>query len=277
MGSAGFASGLALAELAVDVDAGVVEIAVLGDAGHVEHAVDPTVAAEVEAMLDREPVAFAGGRARSAPVPHQRANLDSRANRNGSPTSAIKRRCCDRADAGFVTQCGAVFVEQRVDVAFELADLATRRPVLVDERDQPRQPILAGHGRHDRGVDLFEATEPAFDLAGRGELVADLDGELGDLVVDVVKHQRADGRRACDGARAPLRSWRRAGHTPQASGPVRGSVRPAAHVPRRLHRRRRSCPTGATDAAPLIVAAGTSRQSNPAADERDRGVRTPAG
>ena len=61
MGSASFAPGLAFAELAVDVDASVVEVAVLGDAGHVEHAVDPPVAAEVESMLDRSPVALPGG------------------------------------------------------------------------------------------------------------------------------------------------------------------------------------------------------------------------
>ena len=39
----------------------------------------------------------------------------------------------------------------------------------------------------------LEATQPAFDLAGRGELVADLDRELRDLVLDVVKDQRAHG------------------------------------------------------------------------------------
>jgi len=50
--SAGFASGLALAELAIDVDPSVVEVAMLSDADDVEHAVDPSVAAEVESMLD---------------------------------------------------------------------------------------------------------------------------------------------------------------------------------------------------------------------------------
>jgi hypothetical protein len=47
-------------------------------------------------------------------------------------------------------------------------------------------------GRDDRGVDLLEAAQPTFDLAVSGELVADLDRQLGDLVLDVMKHQRAD-------------------------------------------------------------------------------------
>ena len=50
----------------IDVDAGLVEITVLGDAGHVEHAVDPSVAAEVESMLHRSLVALAGGRCEGA-------------------------------------------------------------------------------------------------------------------------------------------------------------------------------------------------------------------
>jgi hypothetical protein len=44
---------LAFAEFAVDVDPRLVEIAVLSDADDVEHAVDSSVAAEVESMLDR--------------------------------------------------------------------------------------------------------------------------------------------------------------------------------------------------------------------------------
>lgn len=84
MGSACFASGLALPELALDVDAGVGEVAVLDDAGDEQHAVDATVAAVVESVANRQPVAFAGRQCdRSGSAP--RANLDSRANRNGSP------------------------------------------------------------------------------------------------------------------------------------------------------------------------------------------------
>jgi len=51
VGSAGFAAGLALADLAGDIGAGVVVVALLGDAGDVEHAVDSPVAAEVEPVL----------------------------------------------------------------------------------------------------------------------------------------------------------------------------------------------------------------------------------
>ncbi len=58
MGSAGFAAGLAFAEFAFEVGPSVVVVAVLSDAGDVEHAVDSSVAAEIESMLDRSPVAF---------------------------------------------------------------------------------------------------------------------------------------------------------------------------------------------------------------------------
>lgn len=53
MGASGFAAGLAFADVAVDVGAGVVDVAVLGDAGDIEHAVDPAVASKVEPVLDR--------------------------------------------------------------------------------------------------------------------------------------------------------------------------------------------------------------------------------
>ena len=58
VGSACFASGFAFAELAVDVGASVVDVAVLGDAGDVEHTVDPPVAAKVESMPDWLAAAF---------------------------------------------------------------------------------------------------------------------------------------------------------------------------------------------------------------------------
>src|SRR3954453_20978986 len=52
VGAAGLASGLAFAEFPVDVHAGIIDIAMLGDADDVEHAVDSPVAAEVESMPD---------------------------------------------------------------------------------------------------------------------------------------------------------------------------------------------------------------------------------
>jgi hypothetical protein len=58
VGPAGFTSSLALTELAVDVGAGVIEVAVLDDACHEQHAVDATVAAVVKTVTDREPVAL---------------------------------------------------------------------------------------------------------------------------------------------------------------------------------------------------------------------------
>ncbi len=59
--SAGLSSGFAFAYLAVDEGSGFVDVAVLGDAGDVEDAVDSTVAAGVEAVPDRQAGAFAGG------------------------------------------------------------------------------------------------------------------------------------------------------------------------------------------------------------------------
>lgn len=53
VGAAGFASGLALAELADDVHACVEPAALLGDAGQIEDAVDGRLPLEVEPMLDR--------------------------------------------------------------------------------------------------------------------------------------------------------------------------------------------------------------------------------
>lgn len=59
-----------------------------------------------------------------APVPHHRANLDSRANRNGSPTSHTNVAAETVPMPGSSRQGGALFVEELVDVAFERPDLA---------------------------------------------------------------------------------------------------------------------------------------------------------
>ncbi len=80
-------------------------------------------------------------------------------------------------------------VEQVVDEPFQSADLAARGSVLVDEVLEPFEPVRACGGRACVGVDVFEAAQPAFDLAAGVELVADLGGELGDLVGDVVQHE----------------------------------------------------------------------------------------
>ena len=66
MCSAGFAPGLAFGDFAVDVATGLVEVALLGDAGDVEHAVDPSVATEVEAMFDGLAITFTGRQSDSA-------------------------------------------------------------------------------------------------------------------------------------------------------------------------------------------------------------------
>ena len=75
----------------------------------------------------------------------RRSNLDSRANRKGSAN--LRNECCssERSDTCFVTQCGAVFVEELIDETFESADFSAGLAVLLNERDQPLQPIGAGH------------------------------------------------------------------------------------------------------------------------------------
>jgi hypothetical protein len=131
----------------------------LGHAGDVEHAVDPAVAAEVEAMPDWRAVALTGGQsdgAGAAPAGELRFA--------GEPERvsdlAEQGGCGDWSDPGLVTQGGAVRVEEVVQIAFELADLPAGSAVLVDERQEPREPVGAGLGRHDRDVDGVELAEP---------------------------------------------------------------------------------------------------------------------
>jgi hypothetical protein len=56
--AAGLSGGLAFGGLAGEVDAGRLVVALLGDTGDVEHAVDATVASEVEAVPGGRAVAF---------------------------------------------------------------------------------------------------------------------------------------------------------------------------------------------------------------------------
>ena len=129
----------------------------------------------------------------TAPVPHQRANSGRAVESGRVADLAQQRGGGDGADAGFVAQGGAVAVEQVVDEPLEAADLAARGAVLVDERLELRQAIAAGRGRTRGGVEVFEAAQPGFDLSVAGELVADLGGQLGDQVGDVVQAQCACG------------------------------------------------------------------------------------
>jgi hypothetical protein len=59
VGSSCFSPGLAFAEFAFDERAGVVDVAVLHDAGNEQHAVNPSVPAKVETVTDRQTGAFA--------------------------------------------------------------------------------------------------------------------------------------------------------------------------------------------------------------------------
>ena len=101
-------------------------VAVLGDAGDVEHAVDAPVAAEVESVLHRSAGALPGDSA-TAPVPHQRANFDSLANRNGSPTSTINVAAAIGPIPGSSRSVVPCSSSSRVEVAFETADLGDAR------------------------------------------------------------------------------------------------------------------------------------------------------
>lgn len=58
VGSSGLSPGLAFPGLAIEECSGVVAVALLGDRGDVEHTVDPSVAAEVEPVVDGFSVAF---------------------------------------------------------------------------------------------------------------------------------------------------------------------------------------------------------------------------
>ncbi|MCY4135352.1 MAG: hypothetical protein OXG30_10650 [bacterium] len=84
-----------------------------------------------------------------------------------------------------------MLVEQLFDEAFEAADLAAGCAVLAYERLEPAEAVRAGGCGGGGWVDVFEAAQPALDLAAGGELVAYFGGELGDLVCDVVQRQRS--------------------------------------------------------------------------------------
>jgi hypothetical protein len=133
VGPAGFSWGLAFGGLAVDVVPGGVVVALLGDTRDVEDAVDATVAAEVEAVPGRWPVALTGGQGHGAgAAPAGELGLAGEAERVTDLDQ--QRRGGDRADPSLVTKRGAVGVEQLVDPTFERSDLAAGSPVLVDER-----------------------------------------------------------------------------------------------------------------------------------------------
>ena len=153
-----FAPGFAFADFSVDVAAGFVDITLLGDAGNVEHAVDPAVAAEVESVLDRFAGAFTGGQ-RDGPGAAPACELGLA----GEPVriTDFDHKCgrSDRSDAWLVAQCGAVLIEEVVDVSFELADLTACLAVTVDERDQPRQPVRVSQRRDLGDVELLESAQ----------------------------------------------------------------------------------------------------------------------
>ena len=76
----------------------------------------------------------------SAPSPDDKATAPTPASELGLATEPVRVadfadqcRGADRPDTRFVTQGGAVGVEEVIDVAFEAADVAAGGAVLVDE------------------------------------------------------------------------------------------------------------------------------------------------
>lgn len=129
-----------------------------------------------------------------APVPLQRANLDSEGNRCGSPTSASRVAAAIGPMPDSSRRLVPCWSSRVSSSRSSPTDLAASGPVLVHQGDQPGQPgqpVLAGQGGSGGAIDVLEPAEPGFDLAGGGELVADLCGEFGELVLGVVQGENA--------------------------------------------------------------------------------------
>jgi hypothetical protein len=82
----------------------------------------------------------------TAPVPQPASELGLPGEPERIGDFAYQGCRSDGCDAWFVTEGGAVFIEEFIDELFQTADLGSHLTVLVDERDQPRQPILPGPG-----------------------------------------------------------------------------------------------------------------------------------
>ena len=124
----------------------------------------------------------------TAPVPHQRANSDSRSNRWGSPTSHI------RVAAEMVLMPGS---SRRV-VPWRLRSSSMSRSRRRISRRAVRSWSMNSQSQLRRcrpagvvavsGSMCSRVAQPGFGLALGVELVAYLGGELGDLVADMVQH-----------------------------------------------------------------------------------------
>lgn len=73
-----------------------------------------------------------------------------------------QRGCGDRPHTGFVTQDGAVFVEEFIDETFEAADFSSSCPLLGNGCLEPLKAIGTSQGGVDVRIDLFDPTEPVF-------------------------------------------------------------------------------------------------------------------
>ena len=142
--------------------------------------------------------------------------------------------------------------ERRADssmLTFERADLAAGSTVLVDERQEPGEPVGAGRGST-RSVVSMESS-----LRSRDSILPVVGSWSGSRWAAWPAGPGRSAASACGprpgsgGARARLRSWRRGGRRSPGPGRARGWVRPATPGPRRPRRRHRSWPAGGRAAA----------------------------
>lgn len=118
VGSPGFSSSLSLGGLSSQIFLGVWTVALLGDGGDVEDTVDAPVASEVEAMFDRFAVAFARGESDgSGAAPASEFGFTGESEWIGD--FAYQGCRADGCNAWFVTEGGAVFIEELVDESFQ--------------------------------------------------------------------------------------------------------------------------------------------------------------
>jgi len=84
-----------------------------------------------------------------------------------------------------------VLIKEPGQVGLEISDLAPPGSVLDEEVGEPSEPVPTRRALDGGGVDVFQAAEAGLDLAVGAELVPDRGGELGQLILDVMKGQRA--------------------------------------------------------------------------------------
>ena len=173
-------------------------------------------------------------------MPHQRANLASRSKRVGSPTSHSRVAAAMGPMPGSsrkVVPCwssSSSMSRSRRRISRRAVRSWSMNACSQASRWRPAGVVAVS------GSIVSRRKRPTLDLAGRGELVADLGGELGDLVGDVAGASKCEQPQGFCGVRAPPRSRPRQGRRPPEPAPVPGSARPTTPAQRRPRRRRGS-------------------------------------